>query len=142
MGLSVPQVTHRLMSEALCCELRAVVKSGSLEAGGTGSVGCRACVVLYLLLSDHTVDRRGRCRSCRRSVAVLMQRRRECRIHVRASFWLRQPDDVVLRHLAQELNHRPASTPGTGGQPDLGYPAQPGAGFPLRVSPSMARRYV
>ena len=109
---SVQQTVHRLMSEELCCDLRDAVESGSLGGGGTGSIRCRACVVLYLLLCDHSVDRRGRCLSCRRPGAVLGQRRRPCRIHVTASFWLRQPDDVVLRHLATELNHYPAPVSG------------------------------
>ncbi|MDQ3763835.1 MAG: hypothetical protein M3460_20155 [Actinomycetota bacterium] len=129
------------MSEALCCDLRAAVESRSLGAGAIGSVSCRVCVVLYLLLSDHLVDRRGRCLSCRRSGAVLGQRRRKCRIHVKASFWLRQPDEVVLRHLAQKLNHRLASAPGTGGRPDLGHLAQPastGAQDVTQVGPRIA----
>ncbi len=118
MSLSAPQAIHRPMTEALCCYLWDTVESESLDGGGTGSIRCRACVVLYLLLCDHSVDRRGRCRSCRRSGAALGQRRRKCRIHVEASFWLRQPDDVVLRHLASELNDRPARAQGTGGRPD------------------------
>ncbi len=117
VNLSAQQTTHRLMSEALCRDLRDAVEAGSLDGGKTGSIRCRACFVLYLLLCDHPVDRRGRCRSCRRPGAVLGQRRRTCRIHAKASFWLRQPDDVVLRHLASELNHRPAPAAGTGRRP-------------------------
>ncbi len=127
MDLSVPQAIHRAMSEALYGDLRDAVESGSLEGGGTGSIRCRACFVLYLLLCDHPVDRRGRCRSCRRPGAVLGQRHRTCRIHAKTSFWLRQPDDMVLRHLARELNHRPAPAPGTGGRPDRCHPTQPAA---------------
>ncbi len=53
----------------------------------------------------------------RRPGAVLGQRHSTCRIHVKASFWLHQPDEVVLRHLVG-LNHRPVPAPGTGGRPD------------------------
>ncbi|MGH8571935.1 MAG: hypothetical protein ACREX8_05080 [Gammaproteobacteria bacterium] len=127
VNLSVPQTTHRLMCEALCGDLWDAVESGSLDSARTGSIRCRACVVLYLLLCDHPVDRRGRCRSCRRSGAVLGQRHRTCRIHAKASFWLRQSDDVVLRHLASELTHHPAPAPGTGGRPDRSHPTQAAA---------------
>jgi hypothetical protein len=122
VGLSVPQAIHRVMSEALCCDLRDALESGSLDGSEIGSIRCRACVVLCLLLCDHPVDRRGRCRSCRRTGAVLGKRRRKCRIHVEASFWLRQPDDVVLRHLAHELNSTvptpPRHSSGRVGWPD------------------------
>jgi hypothetical protein len=124
VNLSVQQTTHHLIREALCGDLWDAVESGSLDGGGTGSIRCRACVVLYLLLCDHPLDRRGRCRSCRRSSAVLGQRRRTCRIHTKASFWLRQPDDVVLRHLANELNHRSIPAPGTGGRLDRCHPTR------------------
>ena len=127
VNLSVQQTTHRLMREALCRDLRDAVEAGSLDGGGTGSIRCRACVVLYLLLCDHPVDRRGRCRSCRRPGIKLGQRRRTCRIHVKASFWLRQPDDVVLRHLASKLSHHPAPAPGTGGRPDWCHPTRANA---------------
>lgn len=76
VNLSVQQTTHRLMREALCGDLRDAVESGSLDGGGTGSIRCRACVVLYLLLCDHPVDRRGQCRSCHRPGIALGQRRR------------------------------------------------------------------
>jgi hypothetical protein len=85
VNLSVQQTTHRLMREALCRDLHDAMEAGSLDGGGTGSIRCRACVVLYLLLCDHPVDRRGRCRSCRRPGIKLGQRRRTCRIHVKAS---------------------------------------------------------
>ena len=124
---SVQQTTHRLMSEALCRDLRDAVESGSLGGGGTGSIRCRACVVLYLLLCDHPVDRRGRCRWCRRPGAVLGQRHRPCRIHVKASFWLHQPNDVVLRHLTNELNHHPAPASGVMSS-GHGTEVAPGAG--------------
>jgi hypothetical protein len=72
---------------------------------------------LYTLLLDHPLDQRGRCRSCRRSGAMIGLRRRPCRIYLRASYWLlRQPDEALLRcHLADGLglstgpaDHRPA----------------------------------
>lgn len=41
-----------------------------------------------------------------------------CRIHTKASFWLYQPDDVVLYYLTSELNRQPVSESGAGGQPE------------------------
>ncbi len=99
-GSTVDQTSHRL----LCDVLRATVHAGSGAAEWDGSIRYRASVVLYLLLLDHPIDRRGRCRSCRRPGRLIRLRRRTCRIHLRASYWLlRQPDDVVLlSYLANE----------------------------------------
>ncbi|MGH3804927.1 MAG: hypothetical protein ACRDTD_33240, partial [Pseudonocardiaceae bacterium] len=64
----------------------------------------RASAVLYLLLLDHPIDRQGRCRSCPRPGTVIGFRRRPCRIHLRANYWLlRQPDNaMLLSHLADD----------------------------------------
>ena len=123
---SAEEITHHML-DALRDVLLAAVTSRPAADSGTGSIQFRACAVLYLLLCDHPLDRRGRCRSCRRSGAVLGQRRHTCRIHTKASFWLRQPDDVVLRHLASELDHRPAPAPGAGGRPDRCHPTRAAA---------------
>lgn len=88
--------------------LRTVVES---EPGAAdviekiGSIRWRAAAVLYLLLRDHPIDRWGRCRSCRRSGAIIGLRRRRCRIHITVSYWLlRQPNEaLLLSHIADEL---------------------------------------
>ncbi|MGQ0719113.1 MAG: hypothetical protein ACT4NP_17710 [Pseudonocardiales bacterium] len=47
-------------------------------------------------------------------------RRRPCRIHIRASYWLlRQPDEaLLLSHLAGELEQGTAPAPGAASPPD------------------------
>jgi len=106
---SAADTTHNMMS-ALRDVLLAAVTFRPAAGAGIGSIQFRACAVLYLLLCDHPVDRRGRCRSCRRSGSVLGKRHRKCRIHTKPSFWLRQPDDVVLCHLTSGLSHLPDAT--------------------------------
>ncbi|PZS40818.1 MAG: hypothetical protein DLM62_00855 [Pseudonocardiales bacterium] len=80
--------------------------AGPSTASGIDSIRYRAAAVLYTLLLDHPLDRRGRCRCCRRSGALIGPRRRPCRIHLRASYWLLcQPDAVAApRHLADALD--------------------------------------
>lgn len=111
-GPTVDQISHRLMCDALRGFLLKASRArpGALE--GIGSTGCRAGAVLYTLLIDHPVDRRGRCRSCRWSGAVIRFRR--CRIHITAISWLLlQPDEATLRsHLAGELGLGTAPPPG------------------------------
>jgi hypothetical protein len=51
----------------------------------------------------HSVDRRGRCRSCRRPGAVLGLRRRRCRVHGEARFCLQQPAEFLRSRLVCEL---------------------------------------
>jgi hypothetical protein len=92
--------SYRLLCDALC----ETVHAGPGTVDGPGLIRYRASAVLYLLLLDHPLDRRGRCRSCRRSGAMIGLRRRPCRVHARTSYWLlRQPDDTLLSNLANEL---------------------------------------
>lgn len=77
--------------EALCGVLRAAIEESPDAAEGLGSVPDRAAAALYFLLMDHSVDRDGRCRSCRRPGAAFGSRRRRCRVHMKAAFWLLQP---------------------------------------------------
>ncbi|MGH3550403.1 MAG: hypothetical protein ACRDQU_20250 [Pseudonocardiaceae bacterium] len=98
MRWTIEQTRHRL----ICDVLRQAVAAGPGAAGGIDSIRYRAAAVLYTLLLDHPLDRRDRCRSCRRSGALIGPRRRPCRIHLRASYWLlSQPDATAApRHLA------------------------------------------
>lgn len=99
---TVDQINHRLMYVTLREFLLKATRTRSDAPEGIGSVGCRASAVLYALLIDHHIDRRGRCRSCRWSGAVIGFRR--CRIHLAAIPWLLQPDEATLRSLlASEL---------------------------------------
>ncbi|MGH3928390.1 MAG: hypothetical protein ACRDTF_00255 [Pseudonocardiaceae bacterium] len=85
----------------------------------------RACAALYSLVEGHPVDRRGRCRSCRRPGAVLGRARRRCQVRVSACYWLHQPDETLLLSLlARELNQHPA--PSEGAEEQSG-PTQPPA---------------
>lgn len=114
------------MCDALRGILRRAVHAGPGAVDGIGSIQCQATAVLYLLLGDHAIDRRGCCQSCRRSGAMVGPRR--CRIHLTASYWLlRQPDQVLLlSHLADELGLDTAP-PGSG--------RPPGQSSPTRMAP-------
>jgi hypothetical protein len=105
MGWTVEQTSHRLVCDALREVLRRPPQDEPGVLGEIDSIRYRACAVLYTLLLDHPLNRQGRCRCCRRSGAMIGLRRRPCRIHLRASYWLlRQPDEALLPwHLADEL---------------------------------------
>jgi hypothetical protein len=112
-GWTVNQTRHRL----ICDTLRASLLAGPGSAKRPGPTQYWASAVLYLLLLDHPIDRRGRCRSCRRSGEVIGLRRRPCRIHLQASYWLlHQPGEaLLLSQLASELGASIAPA-GTGAQ--------------------------
>lgn len=94
---------HQLICELLRGVLRDAVQAGPGAAGGIGSVECQAVATLYLLLMDHPIDPRGRCRSCRRPGRVFGPRWRRCRVHAKAIVWLVQSDEaLLLRLLADE----------------------------------------
>ena len=90
------------LPEALRSVLVAAAQPGS---GGEGidSVQYRAGAALYALLADHPVDRRGRCRSCRRPGVVLGLRRRPCRVRSKAQMWLHLPGKLLQSFLVSEL---------------------------------------
>jgi hypothetical protein len=119
-ALTVDQTSQRLIRDTLREVLCRAVQVGPDAVDGISSVQCQACAVLYTLLHDHPIDRRGRCRSCRPSGAIIGLRRRPCRIYLRASYWmLRQPDEtLLLSHLADELEADPVPRPGGGNPPD------------------------
>ncbi len=116
MSLSVRQTSYDLMCRVLRGVLRDVVQAGPGAAGGIGSVECQAVATLYMLLMDHPIDQRGRCRSCRRPGAVFGPRWRRCRVHVKANLWLHQPEEQLLRLLAHELGLAAASPPAAPGR--------------------------
>jgi hypothetical protein len=115
------------MCDALCGVLRRAVYAGPDAVDGIGSIQCQATAVLYLLLCDHPLDRRGRCKSCRRSGAIVGLRRRRCRIHRTGSYWLlHQPDKAqLLSQLAGELGSDTAP-PGAASPLDEDHPIQAG----------------
>lgn len=122
-GPSAHQTSYQLLCDALAAVLRSAVQAGPGAAEGIGSLPCRAVAALLMVLSGHPVDRRGRCRSCRRPGAVFGRRWRRCQVHIVASFWLRQPDQrLLLRQLAAELTQHAARSSGTGDS--RGAPAQ------------------
>lgn len=91
--------------------LRGVLVAAAQSESGTGegfdSVQYRAGATLYSLLVDHPVDRRGRCRSCRRPGAVLGLRRRPCRVRGKAQMWLHLPGELLQSFLLSELGLSP-----------------------------------
>lgn len=122
---SVHQKSYELLCEVLGRLLVSVVHAGSGAAGGISALPCRASAALYSLLLDHPVDRRGRCLCCRRPGALFGRRRRRCRVHIAAQYWLRHPDEVLLSHLSNELGlQTPAapSPPPPCGLPQAGRP--------------------
>lgn len=109
-GPTVHQTSYDLLCEVLKALLWEVVKSGAHHQ--VGSVPFRASAALYALLMNHPVDRKGRCRSCRRPGALFGRQRRRCRIYRSAHFYLRQPREFLLSHLAAEMEFRIPSSPG------------------------------
>ena len=98
------------LGEALRGVLLAAVKCRSSAMGGMDSIHVRACAALYVLLMEHSMDQRSRCRSCRRPGAMLGWRRRRCRVHSEARLWLRQPATFLHSRLAHELGLSDPST--------------------------------
>lgn len=119
-GWTVDQTSHRLVCDALRRILHQAAQASPGAAERVDSMLCRVSAVLYLLLLDHPIDRRGRCRSCRRPGARIALRRRSCLIHLRANYWLlRQPDKaMLLAHLGDHLGLDHASVPPATTPPD------------------------
>lgn len=101
---TVHQVSYALAGELLRGVLWDLVEPGPDSADEGTSVSWRACAALYALSRNHPIDRRGRCRSCRRPGATVVPLRRRCQVHIETCYWLHQPDDdFLLSHLAAEL---------------------------------------
>lgn len=99
-------IHHDPLREVLRGALVAAVEPGPGTMGGIDSIQSRACAALYALLTAHPVDRRGRCRACRRPGMGLGRRR--CRVHGQARFWLlQQPAEFLSARLASELGLTP-----------------------------------
>jgi len=116
-GPTVYQTGYGLLQESLRGVLWTVVEAGPGAGSGMGAVPWRACAALYTLVEGHPVDRRGRCRSCRRPGALLWWVRRRCQVRIAACYWLHQPDQTLLLDLlTRELNQHPRPSPGAGGR--------------------------
>lgn len=96
---SVHQTSHGLLREMLRDALLTAQRNGG---AGISSVPWRASAALYVLLGDHRIDRRGRCRCCRGPRLVFGPGRHLCRVLVAARFYLRQPEEMLLCRLASE----------------------------------------
>jgi hypothetical protein len=96
MGPSVYETTQDLLVEAAH---GAVLSAAGAAREGTEATGLalRTGAALYSLLHAHAVDRRGRCRWCRRS--WWSRRGPTCTVYARAYYWLHQPLDVLITHL-------------------------------------------
>lgn len=117
MSPSARQTSYDLLCRVLRGVLRDAVQAGPGAAGGIGTVECQAVATLYLLLMDHPIDQRGRCRSCRRPGAVFGPRWRRCRVHAKANMCLHQLDEVLLlRLLAYELGLATPTPPAAPGR--------------------------
>lgn len=102
-NLSGYQVSHGLLCEELRRWLVDALERGVSAPDGSESIRWRESAVVYSLLRDHEVDRKGRCHRCRCPRGVFGRRRRRCRVHVVANFYLRQPEAFVHTHLTGEL---------------------------------------
>ncbi|MGH3916624.1 MAG: hypothetical protein ACRDTC_24910, partial [Pseudonocardiaceae bacterium] len=104
-GPTVQQISYALACELLRRVLRPVLASGHAGVSGVLGVEQRACAGLFTLLLDHPIDRRGRCRSCRRPGAIFGRRWQRCGVYRSAGLWLRQPHiGILLRTLAHDLD--------------------------------------
>lgn len=105
---SAHQTSYGWLREALRGAARAEVATGP----GIGTIGCRATAALDALLAAHPVDRRGRCRSCRRPGALWGRGRQTCLIYWTVRYWLLQPVEALRFRLDPELQgHVDASSP-------------------------------
>ncbi|MGH3874262.1 MAG: hypothetical protein ACRDSR_22635 [Pseudonocardiaceae bacterium] len=71
-GRNVDQTSHRLV-----CDVLRRAGPGVVEE--VDSILYRLSAVLLMVLLDHPIDRRGRCRSCRRPGVMIGLRRRSSR---------------------------------------------------------------
>jgi hypothetical protein len=110
---------------ALRTVLLAAVEAPPSAAGGIDSIHARACAALYVLLMDHPVDQRDRCRSCRRPDTMLGWRRQRCRVYPGARVWLQQPATFLHSCLAHEfgLSGLPSAHRASSASADPGRPA-------------------
>ena len=126
---------HQASYGWLCDTLHGVARAEAFGPG-IGAIGCRASAALNALLAAHPVDRRGRCRSCRRPGALFGRGRRTCLSYWTANYWLLQPVEALRFRLDPELQvHVDASSPSHTGdrdstdvlsaiEPDLGVSLQ------------------
>jgi hypothetical protein len=154
-GPSVYQTSHALLCRLLHQVLVEGMHAGRGGAGEIGSVPLRAGATLYALLLAHPLDQQGRCRSCC-GPRVVFGRRRRCRVHLQASYWLRQPEEFLRSRLTgeglvgpsthsagaardQDSDSHAADPGGTGRQPTIaaGSPTQPVQTLALPPSPTL-----
>ncbi len=113
-GPSVDQASYDLTCRMLRGALLDAVQAGPEAMSGIGSVQLRASAALYGLLLDHPIDKPGRCRSCRPPGALFGWRRRRCRVHIKAAYWLHQQNvPFLLSQLAGELRRTATGAPAT-----------------------------
>jgi hypothetical protein len=105
----VDEISYLLLCQRLRGVLVDAVQADRCAEGGLDSIPHRASAALYSLLADHAVDRRGRCRSCRRPGSLLGLPRRHCRVRGAADMWLRLPAELLESFLASTLGLIPDS---------------------------------
>jgi hypothetical protein len=95
------QGEHALLRTVLRRFLVDAVESSS-GAAEFDQLGYGAGAALDALLIAHSVDRHGRCRSCRRR-GWLKRRRPVCLVYVQAHYWLRLPVRLMQTRLASDF---------------------------------------
>jgi hypothetical protein len=71
-----------------------------------------------LLYHHHTIDTKGRCRICTRPSRGRRAPTRPCTVHAALSFYLLQPDELVLREIPRPAAPRLPRLRGDGGIDD------------------------
>ena len=105
---SVQQATYGVAYTELRRVLRAGVQAGPGAEEGLNSLLCRVTGALYALLMAHPIDRRGRCRRCRRPGSVIGRRRQSCAVYVEVNHWLHHSDERLRTQMAHHWGLTPS----------------------------------
>ncbi|MGH3865625.1 MAG: hypothetical protein ACRDQ4_05700 [Pseudonocardiaceae bacterium] len=108
---SADQVIYGVVYTALRRILREGVQAGLGAAEGLNSLQCRFAGALYALLMAHPIDRRGRCRHCRRPGSVIGRRRQSCAVYLEVDHWLHHSDERLRTQAALQWGLTPSPSP-------------------------------
>jgi hypothetical protein len=101
-------LTSKLVQERLELLLRVACTLDHLDEGPARFA--RLAVGALILVQQHAVDSKGRCRFCTRRRGWRRVRARPCTVHAALGACLTQPDDLVQRQATELLrDHRHAS---------------------------------
>jgi hypothetical protein len=113
---SVYETTGRLLGERLeaLLEVGWHVDDLLADQAGVSTGTTEECAQFVRLISaaqslywQHAVDPRGRCRICVRRSRRWRARLRPCTVYAALSFYLTQPDELVLRDVPRPVSQHP-----------------------------------